>query len=87
MTYLIGIIVALVGGLFFFKSKSDTANALNQNIKTKEDLLKADEKIANNNAALQQEEIKRGQLEEDIKKESDEKVTSDNVVDFFNNRK
>ena len=84
---LIAAIGALVAAFFFQKSKADTASALNENVKTKEDLLKADQKIAANNAGTEQEEINRQKLLEDLKKGSDEKLSSNNVVDFFNNRK
>lgn len=83
---LLGVIGALIGAFLFQRSKAQTAEALNQNIKVKEDLLKADTKIANNNAALNQEEINRNQLKEDIKKEKDEKVSSGDLLDFFNKR-
>lgn len=78
---------ALILAFLFERSKAQTAEALNENVKTKEKLLKIDEEIAVNNAGLKEEEIKRGQLREDIKKEQDKEVTSDDVVDFFNSRK
>lgn len=84
---LLGVIAALFGVALFQKSKADTANALNQNIKTKEDLLKTDEKIVDNNVSLKQEDIKRNQLAEDVKKDQNEEVSSRDVLDFFNNRK
>jgi uncharacterized membrane protein YciS (DUF1049 family) len=84
---LLGVIGALIVAFFFQRSKAQTAEALNQNIKVKEDLLKAETKIGENNAELKLEEIKRNQLLEDVKKEQDEEVNSGDVLDFFNNRK
>lgn len=88
---LIGALVATVGTLIvaflFQRSKAQTAEALNENLKVKEELLKTDEKIADNNAELKQEEVKRQQLLEDMKKEQDEEPTPNDVLDFFNKRK
>lgn len=85
MEYLIGIIVALLGGFLYQKSKRETAEARNENLEVKEDLLKTDAKIADNNAELKAEENKQEELKqnlEDIKLED----TITNIVDFLNNR-
>jgi hypothetical protein len=84
---LLGIIGALIGAFFFQRSKAQSASALNENIKVKEDLVKADAQISNNKLKLTEEDVKRLQLLEDVKKEKDETPTPDDLVDFFNKRK
>lgn len=87
ITTLVLALLGALGGLFFFRSKNKSNEALVENVATKEELLKKDQEIAKNNGLLQAEEVKRAQLEEDIKKEQDEPLTTDQVIDFFNRRK
>lgn len=84
---LLGVIAALVGAFFFQRSKAQTNEAINENLKTKEELLKVDEKVVLNNSSLKQEEITRNQLREDIKKEQNEESTPGDILEFFNKRK
>lgn len=78
---LAAVIAALVSGIFYFKAKSGIAEALNQNEKTKEQLLEKDKQLASNNAQLDVEEQKRNELK------NSPKVDNSNIVDFFINRK
>jgi hypothetical protein len=84
---LFGAIGTLLGLVFFYRSKANTAEALNENLKTKEDLLKVDKELDKNNNSLAAEEAKRKTLLEEGYKAQNEEVTSDDVVDYFNNRK
>lgn len=84
---LLGVIGALVGAFFFQRSKAQTSEALNQNTKVKEELLKEDSKINENNTSLKTEENNQNVLKEDLKKEENEKVNSADIIDFFNKHK
>jgi hypothetical protein len=79
-----GIGAVLAALLFFlrYNPKKD----LEENQATKDKVKDLEKDIAVNNVSIKAEEIKRDQLKEDILKEQDEKVNSDNVVDFFNKR-
>lgn len=87
MEYLIGIIVALLGGFFYQNSKRKTAEARNENLDTKEKLNDIEKDRAKNSGLLESEEEKRKELE---KEAANAKVATDtivNIVNFFNNRK
>ncbi len=85
INYLIGIIVALLGAFVYQKNKADTATARNQNLDVKEDLLKTDSKIADNNAELKVEENKQADLKKEIDTAKLENTIS-SIVDYLNNR-
>lgn len=80
MEYLLGIIVALVGGLFFYKTKAKSAEALLENSDLKD-------KINTNNVEASK---KQGQLEAEkakvieLFKDADKKKASDVKPDDFN---
>jgi hypothetical protein len=83
--YIIGILVALGLGFLYQKNRADTASAQNENLEVKEEILKTDAKIAENNGDLKTEENKQEEIKqnlEDIKLED----TITNIVDFLNNR-
>ncbi len=85
MNYLIGIIVAILGGFLYQKSKRETAEARNENLEVKEELLKTDSKIADNNAELKVEENNQSELKKKLE-EIPLDSTISNIVDFLNNR-
>lgn len=91
MTELLGalgaIIAALFGAVIYFKSKKDTAEALNQNIEVKEKLNEVSKEIAKNEGLSQAEEEKRKQLEDEANKEKEKGLTGEDLANFFNNRK
>ncbi len=76
---------AVLAALLFFL-RSNPKKDLEENQATKDKVKDLEKDIAVNNVSIKAEEIKRDQLKEDILKEQDEKVNSDNVVDFFNKR-
>ena len=83
MEVLLGLIGVLAGWLFFERSRRKSAEALNTNLETKEELVKKDQAIANNNGSLASEEAKR----EDIAKNVEEAKKNDSiadVIDFLN---
>lgn len=79
MEYLYALIATLVGAFFYVNSKKNSAEALLNNQKTKEEVLKDDRNIAKNDGLLDAEEQKRKELE------NAKKDTTD-PADFFNRR-
>ena len=88
ITTILAIIAAFAAifGFNYLSKKTDDA-VLAENNRVKDKLKETDVKIEENNRELQTEDIKRSQLREDIKKEQDEKVSNDDIIDFFNGRK
>ena len=86
---LIGIIGILVGGFLYQRSRANNAQALNENIKTKEELNELDKTIAKNDGLLQSEEEKRAELEKQAQDEKAKEVTQEDLLKFLNdpNRK
>lgn len=76
---------AVVLAIFYQKAK--TNEACIENMQTKEKLLEKDKVINSNNTALSNEEQKRMQLEDDIKRDKNEEDPTANISDFFNKRK
>jgi hypothetical protein len=80
MSYLIGLIAALLGALYFKNSKAKSLEALLNDLKTGQNLNTKDQAIAQNNGALAAEEQKRKELE-------NAPTNNDSTTDFFSNRK
>lgn len=81
MEILIGLVGVLAGWLFFERNRRKSAEALNHNLETKEELLEKDKEISNNNASLALEEKRR----EDLNKQTGNKdETVKDVLDFLN---
>lgn len=81
----IGTVLAAIGGIWylFFKRKSDV-NLDNQVV---QESLKATEvQIVKNNEQIFIEEATRQDLKKVMEKKQNEKVTDQELVDFFNNR-
>lgn len=83
MTYLIGAIIGLVGFIFFQKTKKDSAEALLENLTTKEKTNALDSSIAKNDGTLQSEEEKRKAIETDTKNK-EVPLGQKDLIDFFN---
>lgn len=79
MEILLGLIGVLAGWLFFERNRRKSAEALNTNLETKEELVKKDQVIATNNGALATEEAKR----EDIAKNMEEGKKNDSIADVL----
>lgn len=71
-------------GFFYMKAKKDSAEALLNNQRTKQDVAKIDGQIAKNDAILESEEEKRKAINQQIKDAQNE---AGDVIDFFNKRK
>lgn len=79
---ILGVIGAVILGIlaFLFGPKYNSSNVAVEN-------KKALDEVKSNDASLVQESAKREEIKEDAKKEENVTPTTDNVVDFFNNRK
>ena len=86
MEYLIGLVMALLGALFYQKTKRQSAEALLENNVTKGKLNEKDRDIAKNQGLDQAEEQKRAELLEKAKQEKDKKKNVKDTEDFFNNK-
>jgi hypothetical protein len=82
MEYIVGLIIGLVGWLFFERSKRKSAEGALENLETREETLKLDKEATKNTGLLEAEQAKR----EEIKNEQDKKSLSD-IARFLNDRK
>lgn len=82
-----GIIVTLLGGLFYQKGKRDSAEALLTNLDTKNKLNELDKTISQNDGQLASEELKRQELEKEMEKKKSENVSNDDLLKFLNPKK
>jgi uncharacterized membrane protein YgaE (UPF0421/DUF939 family) len=87
MDYLIGLVVALLGAFLYQRNKTATAEARNENLEVKEDLLKNDQTIAKNNGELEAEEKKQAELKKELDNTKAVQDTITNIIDFLNKRK
>ncbi len=84
MQYLLGLIGLLAGGLFFFKNRAASAEAINQNVDTKNKVNNEDQKIAENNGNIASEKDKIAASQTDATKEENQNETNQSLVDFLN---
>lgn len=86
MEYLLGAIALLVGGLLIERKKRQSAEALLENQKTKEQIQSIQKNVDVNNASIVVEEQKR----EDIKKASAEElakvIAGSDLLKFLNRK-
>ena len=82
MEYLIGLIVALIGGLLYERSKRKTAEGSLDNLETKKEVLELEKQESKNSGLIEAEKEKR----EEIKNEESKK-SLDDLARFFNDRK
>ena len=84
----LGTALALVTGLFLFeRSKRKSAEALNDNLETKEKVNSIEAEIRKNHAILGVEEADRKKQKELIEKNATEKLSDEDLADFLNRRK
>lgn len=86
MEYLIGLVLALVGALFYQKTKRASAEALLENNEVKSKLNEKDRNIAKNQGLDQAEEQKRIELLKEANKEKGKNLNAKDMEDFFNNK-
>jgi hypothetical protein len=82
MDYLIGLVVILLGGLLFERTKRKSAEGILNNLESKKEVLKIETETSKNKGLLEAEEEKR----KEIKNEEDKK-SLDDIARFLNNRK
>jgi hypothetical protein len=82
MEYLIGIVVGLVGLLFYERSKRKSAEGSLNNLETKKEVLEVEKNLSKNEGLIEAEKEKR----EEIKNEESKK-SLDDLARFFNDRK
>ena len=82
MEYIVGLIVGLVGWLFYERSKRKSAEGVIENLETRKETLELDKEATKNTGLLEAEEAKR----EEIKNDKDKKSLSD-IARFLNDRK
>ena len=83
------LLYALLGGLvvLFFLKKDNSTEARTENLETKEKILEIEKEKIKTDAAIQSEEIKREELKKEITEKTNEVLSPEDLVDFFNNRK
>lgn len=86
MNYLIGIIVALVGGFFYQRSRANSAEAITQNTETKEQLNTIDSSISKNDGLEAAEEQKQADLKNQIDTNKIIENSLETIVDFLNKK-
>lgn len=87
MEYIAGIILALLGALFYQTTKRKSAEGLLENVETKEKNIAIDKDIAKNDGLAAAEEEKRNNLKDEMKEKLNESTTPEDIADFFNGRK
>ncbi len=87
MSYLYGLIGLLVGGLFFYKNKASSAEAINKNVDVKNALNKEDSSVAKSEGLLESEAQKRDDISKEVEKETANEQAIEELAKFFNSRK
>lgn len=82
MEYIVGLIVVLLGGLFYERSKRKSAEGALVNLETRKQTLELDKESTKNSGLLEAEEAKR----KEIKNDQDKKSLSE-IARFLNDRK
>ena len=83
------LLYALLGGLvvLFFLKKDNSTEARAENLETKEKILEIEKEKIKTDVAIQSEEIKREELKKEITEKTNEVLSPEDLVNFFNNRK
>jgi hypothetical protein len=82
MEYVIGLIVILLGSLFYEKSKRKSAEGVLENLETKKEIIEVEKDVSKNDGLIEAEKEKR----EEIKNDKTKKSLSD-LARFFNGSK
>jgi len=85
--YIVGAFTLIIGLFFMERSRRKSAEALNDNIETKEKVMEKEKKVMENNASLKSEEELRSKEKESLESKKNEDLSTSNLVDFFNKRK
>lgn len=87
MEYLIGIIAALVGALFWQTNKRKIAEARNENVLTKEKLNDINKDIAKNSGSIESENSKQEEFKKDLENVKTNDLSVSDILDIFNKLK
>lgn len=82
MEYVLGAVLALLGFLFYERSKRKSAEGILENLETKKEDLQLEKNIEKNKGLLESEEQKQREILNDNTKKS-----LNDLADFFNNKK
>jgi len=85
--YITGAFVFLLGGFLYQKAKRESAEALNDNNEDNKKVAELANEAHKNDRLLEIEEVARKKTQEKLKKDSNETLDNDNLVDFFKSRK
>lgn len=84
MEYILGLIAVLAGGLIYYRTKAKSAEALNENLDTKKEVIELSKDIAEKTGLLKAEEEKRKDIEESSDKAKEKGVSISELENFFN---
>lgn len=87
MEYIIALMLAALGGLVFLNRKANNAEALNENLDSKNKVLDLQKFIDKNLASLESEKAKREQLDANLTAEKEKSADKDEILDFLNSDK
>lgn len=87
MIYLIGLGIAALSTIIYLYVKKNSAEALNQNIDTKEKLNELGKDLSKNDGLLDAEEERRRLIEEEKNAKLNQGATVTDLINFFSNRK
>jgi Flp pilus assembly protein TadB len=87
MEYLIGIIGALLGALYWQTNKRKIAEARNENVLTKEKLNDINKEIAKNSGVIESETLKQEELKKDLENAKTNDLSINDVLDIINKLK
>lgn len=87
MEYIIGIIVALLGALYWQTSKRKIAEARNENVLTKEKLNDINKEIAKNSGIIESETLKQEELKRDLENAKTNDLSVNDVLNIINKLK
>lgn len=87
MEYIIGLVAALLGALWYTNNKKNQAEALNRTLDTKERDLEKKEQIMKNDATVKAEASTIESIKKDLEDKKNEELTTDDLLKFFNDRK
>lgn len=82
--YLLAAIAALGAWLYFEHSTRKHAEALNDNLETKEKVDAVNKDVIKNEALIEAEKQKQDELNKNLEEEKKKEVSKDELLDFFN---
>lgn len=84
MEYIVGIVLALVGALFWENKKRTIAEARNENLLTKEKLNDINKEMAKNSGSIESEVLNQNKIKKDLEDAKKDNMSVDDVIDIIN---